>query len=111
VVLPPGHYQQTHAPRHRSRRERGVLGLGGVLVALVVAVTIYSLSSHGAKNGHGCLNFTYSMAMGGEQFSACGAQAKKYCASPPKLGGLANGFTDQLKLACREAGIAVSARS
>jgi hypothetical protein len=49
------------------------------------------------------------MAMGGEQFHACGAQARKYCFSPPKLGGLANGLTDRLKVACREAGITGSA--
>ena len=76
-----------------------------------VAVTIFSLTSRDAKNGHGCLNFTYAMAMGGEQFHSCGAEAKKYCISPPKLGGLANGFTDRLKDACREAGLATNAGS
>jgi len=88
-----------------------VLGLGGLLTALVVAVTIYSLTSHEPKNGAGCLSFTYTMVMGGEQYHACGAQAKKICASPPKLGGLANGFTDRLRGACRQAGFAVNATS
>lgn len=82
-----------------------MLGIGGLLTALVVAVTLYSLTSHDAKSGNGCLNFTYAMAMGGEQYHACGAQATKVCTSPPKLGGLANGFTQRLREACREAGI------
>jgi hypothetical protein len=106
VVLTPGFYEQTHKPRTRGRRERWVLGMGGLVTALVVAVTIISLTSHDGKSGRGCLNFTYPIVMGGEQFHACGAQAKKYCISPPKLGGLANGLTDRLKAACREAGLA-----
>lgn len=111
MVLTPGFYQQTQKPRQRSRRERWVLAVGGLLTALVVAVTLYSLTSHDAKSGNGCLNFTYAMVMGGEQYHACGAQAKKVCASPPKLGGLANGFTQRLHDACREAGIAVNTAS
>ncbi len=111
MVLTPGFYEQTQKPRQRGRRERWVFGVGALVTALVIAVTILSLSSHEPKNGNGCLNFTYSMVMGGEQFHACGAQAKKYCASPPKLGGLANVFTQRLKASCREAGIATAASS
>jgi hypothetical protein len=109
VVLTPGFYQQTHEPRKRGRRERWVIALGGAVVAIVIAVTVFSLSSHDGKNGKGCLNFTYAIVMGGEQFHACGAQARKYCASPPKLGGLANGLTDRLRVACREIGLATPA--
>jgi hypothetical protein len=105
VVLTPGFYEQTHKPRTRGGRERWVIGVGALVTALVIAVTIFSLTSHAAKNGKGCLNFTYAMVMGGEQFHACGARAKQYCASPPKLGGLANGLLDRLKDACREAGL------
>jgi hypothetical protein len=111
VVLTPGFYQQTHQPRKRGRRERWVIGLGGAVVAIVIAVTIFSLTSSDPKNGHGCLGFTYPIVMGGEQFHACGAQAKKYCASPPKLGGLANGLTARLRVACRESGIAFKSAS
>ncbi len=88
-----------------------MLAIGALVTAIVVGLTIASLTSHDGKSGHGCLNFTYPTVMGGEQFHACGAQAKKYCASPPKLGGLANGLTARLKLACREAGIAAGASS
>lgn len=88
-----------------------MLGIGGLLTALIVAVTIYSLTSHDAKSGNGCLNFTYAMVMGGEQYHACGAHAKQVCVSPPKLGGLGNGFTQRLREACREAGITVNASS
>jgi len=103
MVMPPNHFHQVSQPRVRGRRERWVVGLAGVVVALVLGVTIFSLTSHSPKNGHGCLSFTYSMAMGGEQFHACGAKAKQTCASPPKLGGLAGGFFRSLKEACADA--------
>lgn len=103
MILPQGHYNETREPKVRNRRERWVFGLGGVLVAIVVAATIFSLTSHQGKSGHGCLNFTYTMAMGGEQLDECGAQAKHLCASPPKLGGLGQPFAAQLRIACREA--------
>ena len=103
MILPEGHYKETRAPRVRSRRERWVVALGGALLAIVVAATIFSLTSHQSKGGRGCLNFVYTMAMGGEQLNACGAQAKHLCASPPALGGLGQPFAVKLREACREA--------
>ena len=111
MILPQGHYNETRKPKIRSRRERWVFSLGGALIVLVVAATIFSLTSHQGKAGRGCLNFTYTMMMGGEQLNACGAQAKHYCASPPKLGGLGQPFAVKLRQACREAKLPYSPAS
>ncbi len=94
-------------PRVRdvSGRERWLLWIGGLLVAGLIAITVFSLTSSDGHSGNGCLNFTYSMAMGGEQFNECGAKARETCASPPKLGGLANGLLDKLPAECRKAGL------
>jgi hypothetical protein len=105
MILPQGHYSETRAPRVRNRRERWVFILGGALIAIVVVATLFSLTSHQGKSGHGCLDFTYSMAMGGEQLDECGAKARHLCASPPQLGGLGRPFAQHLRLACREAGL------
>lgn len=87
-----------------------MIGLGSLLAVALVAVVLISLTSHEPKSGHGCLDFTYAMAMGGERLHECGAQARKLCADPPsfggeRFGGLANGLKDRLGDACREAGL------
>jgi hypothetical protein len=100
MILPEGHYKATHSKRERGRLERWIVG-GGVLVTIVVvAVTIFSLTSHQPKNGHGCLSFNYTIVVGGEQFYECGAAARKTCARPPQEGGLGEPFMDALRRAC-----------
>lgn len=110
MPLPPGHYQEVTTPRRRNRRERWLIGLGGVIVAALIAVALVSLTSPEPKSANGCLNFTYAMVMGGEQFHACGEKARKTCAEPPSLGGsrfggLANDLKARLKGQCRLAGL------
>lgn len=103
MILPQGHYNETRKPKIRNRRERWVFGLGGVLILIVVAATVFSLTTHQGKSGHGCLDFTYPMAMGGEDLHECGAQAKHLCASPPNFGGLGRPLAAKLPGECREA--------
>ena len=110
MPFPPGHYEEVSTPRRRGRRERWVVALGGLLAAILIAVTLISLTSSEGKSGHGCLNFTYAMVMGGERLHACGAEARKLCAAPPsfggrRFGGLANDLKARLKGACRDAGL------
>jgi len=105
MILPAGHYRESRKPKVHNRRERWVFGIGGALIAIVVAATIFSLTSHQGKSAHGCLNFTYSFAMGGEQLDECGAQARHLCASPPSLGGLGKPLAAKLQVECRKAGL------
>jgi hypothetical protein len=105
MILPQGHYNETREPKVRNRRERWVFGLGGALIAIVIAATLFSLTSTQGKSANGCLHFTYTFAMGGEQLNACGAKARRLCASPPRLGGLGNGLAVGLRSACPEAGL------
>ncbi len=100
MIMPEGHYRDTQVRRSRNPRERWILRLGGLLSALVIAVTVYSLTSSQPRNGNGCLSFNYTMVMGGEQYYKCGATARRICARPPHLGGLANNFAVKLHEAC-----------
>jgi len=110
MPFPPGHYREVSTPSRRGRRERWIVGLGGLLAALLIAATLISLTSSDPKSGRGCLNFTYAMVMGGERLNACGPAARKLCAAPPsfggrRFGGLANDLKARLKTACRDAGL------
>jgi hypothetical protein len=112
LILPPQHYQETHKPRVRGRGDRWFKVFGGLLAAAIVAVTLISLTSHQADSGNGCLNFAYSMAMGGEDVHECDAPARKLCANPESanqtqghIAGLENGLIAGLAKNCREAGL------
>jgi hypothetical protein len=106
MILPEGHFKEVAEKQKRKRTglDRTVAWVGGVVTVLVVAITIFSLTSHQAKNGHGCLAFNYTMVMGGEQYHSCGAAARHVCAKPPRLGGLAHDFEVELRQACAGAG-------
>jgi hypothetical protein len=110
MPFPPGHYREASTPRRHGRKERLIVGFGGLLAALLIAATLISLTSPDPKSGHGCLNFSYAMVMGGERLHACGHEARKLCAQPPsfggrRFGGLANDLKAKLKGACRDAGL------
>jgi hypothetical protein len=99
-------------PRTRRPAERWVLGLGAVFSVLLVGIAVYSLTSHASKSGKGCLNFTYTMAMGAEIVHECGTPARKLCATPldvtraqGNIAGLENDLTAKLPANCREAGL------
>jgi hypothetical protein len=88
------------------------VGISVLIAALLVAATVFSLTSHQASSGNGCLNFEYSMAMGAENVSECGAPARKLCANPQSanqaqghIAGLENGLVAGLAKNCREAGL------
>lgn len=111
-MLPPGHYQQVHQPRSRSIRERWVLSVGALLGAALIAVVLFSLTSHQAKSQDGCLNFSYSMVMGSEIVHECGPSARKLCAFPQRanqaqgnIAGLENALIAKLPDNCRAANL------
>ena len=77
----------------------------------IVAVALISLTSHQGTSAHGCLNFVYTTAVGGENVHECGAPARKLCANPKSINdvgnvaGLENGLLLSLGKNCREAGL------
>lgn len=110
LILPAEHYQQSHRPRVRGRRDRWFRVFGALLTAVIVAVTVLSLTSHQAKSGNGCLNFVYTTAVGGEDVHECGTPARKLCADPQSanraqghIAGAENGLVAALPQNCREA--------
>ena len=100
MILPPQYKKGPRLKRQPTVRERWLLGIGGLVVSALIAVTIFSLTSHQPKNGHGCLSFNYATVLGGEQAYVCGAQARKMCASPPHAGSLGENFEANLRQAC-----------
>jgi hypothetical protein len=105
MVYPPRDQLSSTAVRQLPSRERWLIWAGALLVAAVIAVTAFSLASSDGRSSDGCLNFSYSMVMGGEQFHACGQRAREVCDTPPKLGGLAGGLLEKLPSECRKAGL------
>lgn len=105
MILPEGHFKEVAEKQKRKRtgRDRAVAWVGGFVTLVVIAATIFSLTSQAPKNGHGCLAFNYTMAMGGEEYHACGAAARRTCASPPHVGGLGHDFAINLRTACEAA--------
>lgn len=108
MIMPPGH----HAPRPKyrfSRRERWIVGgVGGVAVALVIAVLV-SLGTPGHKSGHGCVNIALAYSTGGAQIYKCGAAARALCAGVNAPGGLTGQPAQQTAVECRKAGLPVGA--
>lgn len=89
-----------------------MVGLGALLAAAIVAVAVFSLTSHQATSANGCLNFEYSMVMGAENVSECGEPARKLCADPQSanraqghIAGLENDLIAGLAKNCSEAGL------
>ena len=111
LILPPQHYQETHKPRVRGRGDRWFKVFGALLAVAIVAVALISLTSHQGTSAHGCLNFVYTTAVGGENVHECGAPARKLCANPKSINdvgnvaGLENGLLLSLGKNCREAGL------
>jgi hypothetical protein len=112
LILPPQHYQETHKPRVRGRRDRWFKVVGALMAVAIVAVTLISLTSHQAKSSNGCLNFEYTMVMGAENVHECDAPARKLCADPKSanqaqghIAGLENDLIAGLAKNCREAGL------
>jgi hypothetical protein len=112
LILPPQHYQETHKPRTRGRRDRWFAVVGALLTAALIVVTLISLTSHQAKSANGCLNFPYTTVVGAENVHECGASARKLCAHPSSaaaaqgnIAGLESALIKALPRNCREAGL------
>ena len=93
-------------PLRWGRREKTVVAvlLSCVLLALI-ALGAYALSS-GSPARSDCVKVNFASTLGGAELHACGAQARRVCAS-----GDFRGIRQELSAACRRAGFAYRAPS
>jgi hypothetical protein len=87
-------------PLQWGRRERTVVAALLVCVALLVAgLGAYALTSGGPAR-RGCIEVSFASTLGGATEHACGAQARRVCASPDAFRHVA----EELRDSCRRAG-------
>jgi len=87
-------------PLRWGRRERTVVAVLLACVALaVIGLGAYAVTS-GAPPRKDCIEVTFASTLGGATEHACGAQARRVCASP----GAFRHVAAELRAACRRAG-------
>jgi hypothetical protein len=92
-------------PLRWGRREKAAVG--AVLACVVIAVATlgaYALTS-GSRARRDCVDVTFASTLGAATLHACGAHARRVCAS----GG--RGIEAELRSACRRAGFPYKPRS
>jgi hypothetical protein len=107
MVMPPGHGQAMLVPYRFSKREKWILG-GVLSLVLALAVTlVISFASAGHSTGNGCVDVALPYSDGGAEVYRCGADARAFCVSAGKPGGLTGISGRALAGECRKAGISV----
>ena len=101
----PGHLERARRRRHRSRREQLSVGVAAILLSALIGVAVFSLTTHQAGTGHGCIDFNYTTMIGGAEMHKCGAPARTLCATPASGRSVDTDFTTELYAACRKAGL------
>jgi hypothetical protein len=87
-------------PLRWGRRERAVVAALLACVALIaIGLGAYALTS-GAPARKDCIEVTFASTLGGATEHACGAQARRVCASP----GAFRHVAAELRAACHRAG-------
>jgi hypothetical protein len=87
-------------PLSWGRRERtAVTAVLACLVLATIALGVYALTT-GAKARRDCVQITFASTLGAAELHACGAQARRICASPAAY----HGAEADLKVACEHAG-------
>jgi hypothetical protein len=87
-------------PLRWGRRERTAVAALLACVALaVIGLGAYAVTS-GAPARRDCIEVTFASTLGGATEHACGAQARRVCATP----GAFKSVAAELRAACRRAG-------
>jgi hypothetical protein len=87
-------------PLRWGRRERtAVAALLACVVLAVIGLGAYAVTS-GAPARRDCIEVTFASTLGGATEHACGAQARRVCATP----GAFKSVAAELRAACRRAG-------
>src|SRR5437763_13038179 len=91
LIMPPGQAEALRNRRGLTTRERWMVG--GVLaaVAVVALILVIAIGTTGKHSAHGCIYATIPGAVGAQQISQCGADARATCQSASQPGA----FTPQ----------------
>ena len=81
-----------------KREKTAVAGLLAVVLAAVIALGAYALTSGSPARGD-CIEVTFASTLGGGTLHGCGSQARRQCAS-----GSFHTIEPELRAACRKAG-------
>jgi hypothetical protein len=101
-----GQSRRLSEPLPWRRRERTIVAVVAVCVALVAAgFGAFALTS-GAPVRKDCIEVTFASTLGGATVHACGAHARTICATP----GAFRGITEELRAACVRAGFPFAPR-
>jgi hypothetical protein len=88
-------------PLRWGRREKAIVAvLGACTVLALAALGVYALVGGSPARGD-CIKVTFASTLGGADVHACGARARRICAS----GGF-GGIEAELRAACTHAGFA-----
>lgn len=105
LILPPGHWQETHRARTAAPRERWIIAVGAGLLGLIAVVVVVSLTSVQKRSANGCIDVSAATAIGGSELYRCGSDARALCAQPGNRGTDNVAFRVALAEACRKAGL------
>jgi hypothetical protein len=99
-----GHWQRQHASlRSATRRERRVMLIVlGILATAAIAVVVTASWGGAGASTSGCVDVTVPSTTGGASIHACGAQARRFCASADPIPADVVG---DVRAACRKAGL------
>jgi hypothetical protein len=94
-------------PLRWGRREKTVVAALLACLALAIAGLVVFAASSGAPTRAGCIQITFASTLGGAEAKACGAQARRICATARDYAHSG----EQLQQACRGAGYPYVPRS
>ncbi len=77
------------------------------MLAAVVVIVAISIGSSGKSSGHGCIYATIPGAVGAQEISECGAQARATCLSTATPGAFTVQAARVIAAECRKAGVPV----
>lgn len=107
LIMPPGHTQEVSHRRPLATRERWMIGGALASVAVVAIVLLISIGTAGKSSARGCIYATIPGAVGAQQISECGANARQICRTVRTPGAFTVESAQTIAIECRKAGLPV----